>query len=183
MTSESTSRSTSSERIVLGADAYRPCPLTSEEEIQQLDLWNRLEANLNAGWTPGIGLAAPQIGVYVQASIVRIPASKTIEACSINVWNPVIESPEEPIVFAGEGCLSYPKEYWHTRRYASIVLRNGDGRRYSLHGLEAVVVQHEIGHLIGRSFSEFRAYQSNSVGRNDPCPCLSGRKYKKCCGK
>ena len=21
------------------------------------------------------------------------------------------------------------------------------------------------------------------VGRNDPCPCESGRKYKKCCGK
>ena len=23
---------------------------------------------------------------------------------------------------------------------------------------------------------------SNKVGRNDPCPCGSGRKYKKCCG-
>ncbi|MBO6555322.1 MAG: SEC-C domain-containing protein [Pseudomonadales bacterium] len=21
------------------------------------------------------------------------------------------------------------------------------------------------------------------VGRNDPCPCASGHKYKKCCGK
>jgi preprotein translocase subunit SecA len=21
------------------------------------------------------------------------------------------------------------------------------------------------------------------VGRNDPCPCGSGRKYKQCCGK
>lgn len=21
------------------------------------------------------------------------------------------------------------------------------------------------------------------VGRNDPCPCQSGKKYKKCCGK
>lgn len=25
--------------------------------------------------------------------------------------------------------------------------------------------------------------QSNKVGRNDPCPCGSGKKYKKCCGK
>jgi len=25
--------------------------------------------------------------------------------------------------------------------------------------------------------------KSNKVGRNDPCPCGSGRKYKKCCGK
>ncbi|MGH7576811.1 MAG: SEC-C metal-binding domain-containing protein, partial [Longimicrobiales bacterium] len=22
----------------------------------------------------------------------------------------------------------------------------------------------------------------DKVGRNDPCPCGSGRKYKKCCG-
>jgi preprotein translocase subunit SecA len=25
--------------------------------------------------------------------------------------------------------------------------------------------------------------QTPKVGRNDPCPCGSGRKYKKCCGK
>ena len=24
---------------------------------------------------------------------------------------------------------------------------------------------------------------SNKIGRNDPCPCGSGKKYKKCCGK
>lgn len=26
-------------------------------------------------------------------------------------------------------------------------------------------------------------HNSNKVGRNDPCPCGSGKKYKKCCGK
>ncbi len=25
--------------------------------------------------------------------------------------------------------------------------------------------------------------QSPKVGRNDPCPCSSGKKYKKCCGR
>jgi preprotein translocase subunit SecA len=24
---------------------------------------------------------------------------------------------------------------------------------------------------------------STKVGRNDPCPCGSGKKYKKCCGR
>jgi preprotein translocase subunit SecA len=24
---------------------------------------------------------------------------------------------------------------------------------------------------------------SEKIGRNDPCPCGSGKKYKKCCGK
>ncbi|MCP4508291.1 MAG: SEC-C domain-containing protein, partial [Fuerstiella sp.] len=27
------------------------------------------------------------------------------------------------------------------------------------------------------------AQRSPKVGRNDPCPCGSGKKYKKCCGK
>ncbi|MCX8132075.1 MAG: SEC-C metal-binding domain-containing protein [Clostridia bacterium] len=33
--------------------------------------------------------------------------------------------------------------------------------------------------------SEYRRSKiavSNKVGRNDPCPCGSGKKYKKCCG-
>ena len=25
--------------------------------------------------------------------------------------------------------------------------------------------------------------KGQGVGRNDPCPCGSGKKYKKCCGK
>jgi len=25
--------------------------------------------------------------------------------------------------------------------------------------------------------------QADKIGRNDPCPCGSGKKYKKCCGK
>jgi preprotein translocase subunit SecA len=25
--------------------------------------------------------------------------------------------------------------------------------------------------------------EAEKIGRNDPCPCGSGKKYKKCCGK
>ncbi|MEA3435265.1 MAG: PBPRA1643 family SWIM/SEC-C metal-binding motif protein [Thermodesulfobacteriota bacterium] len=27
-----------------------------------------------------------------------------------------------------------------------------------------------------------RPVQSEKIGRNDPCPCGSGKKFKKCCG-
>ncbi len=27
------------------------------------------------------------------------------------------------------------------------------------------------------------ASDDDRIGRNDPCPCGSGKKYKKCCGK
>jgi uncharacterized protein YecA (UPF0149 family) len=42
------------------------------------------------------------------------------------------------------------------------------------------------GHPPARLVQELRAEETVSrpkAGRNDPCPCGSGLKYKKCCGK
>ena len=36
---------------------------------------------------------------------------------------------------------------------------------------------------ITKQFRQSKMAVSNKVGRNDPCPCGSGKKYKKCCGK
>ncbi|MFA6476192.1 MAG: preprotein translocase subunit SecA [Candidatus Paceibacterota bacterium] len=47
--------------------------------------------------------------------------------------------------------------------------------------LEAV---HDSAEAITKSTTETpRAVTGPKVGRNDPCPCGSGKKYKKCCGK
>lgn len=35
------------------------------------------------------------------------------------------------------------------------------------------------GHMVNTTFKR----QTAKVGRNDPCPCNSGKKFKKCCGK
>ncbi|MEW6751734.1 MAG: SEC-C metal-binding domain-containing protein [Candidatus Latescibacterota bacterium] len=40
----------------------------------------------------------------------------------------------------------------------------------------------EGGRLLPRKVETFRR-EAPKVGRNDPCPCGSGRKYKKCCGQ
>ena len=45
----------------------------------------------------------------------------------------------------------------------------------------AVVKTSEIS-AIGGSTVQKKPATSNKVGRNDPCPCGSGKKYKKCCG-
>ncbi len=34
-----------------------------------------------------------------------------------------------------------------------------------------------------REITERKPQKSEKIGRNDPCPCGSGKKYKKCCGK
>jgi len=36
---------------------------------------------------------------------------------------------------------------------------------------------------IAREYREANIAHSNKVGRNDPCPCGSGKKYKNCCGR
>lgn len=36
---------------------------------------------------------------------------------------------------------------------------------------------------ITREYRKSKIAISNKVGRNDPCSCGSGKKYKKCCGK
>lgn len=35
---------------------------------------------------------------------------------------------------------------------------------------------------ITKEYRSSKIAVSNKVGRNDPCPCGSGKKYKKCCG-
>lgn len=34
-----------------------------------------------------------------------------------------------------------------------------------------------------RMFSYMKQNGVKKIGRNDPCPCGSGKKYKRCCGK
>ncbi len=50
--------------------------------------------------------------------------------------------------------------------------------------LEAVCVQHEIDHLMGKTIYDRQVSTTvvveKKVGRNEPCPCGSGKKYKKC---
>ncbi len=36
-------------------------------------------------------------------------------------------------------------------------------------------------HHTGKTPSQDSAQPNKKLGRNDPCPCGSGKKYKKCC--
>lgn len=60
--------------------------------------------------------------------------------------------------------------------------------RYSRNGAEGELKEtSQFRRLGGRwvywdRLDEAAAPRAASVGRNDPCPCGSGRKYKKCCG-
>jgi peptide deformylase len=107
---------------------------------------------------------------------------------SLDLINSVIIEKEDPMVFRGEGCLSFPNIYKDTRRFNQITIENYNLLGYKetlvFEGFEAVAIQHEIDHMDGIVFLD-RLQQplvaGNKVGRNDLCPCGSGKKFKKCC--
>ncbi|WP_394766638.1 SEC-C metal-binding domain-containing protein [uncultured Paludibaculum sp.] len=41
---------------------------------------------------------------------------------------------------------------------------------------------HDHGQVHAPVSAPLETVRSEKVGRNDPCPCGSGKKYKKCCG-
>ena len=47
---------------------------------------------------------------------------------------------------------------------------------------EAQLVMDAIAQGKGKALFAEQA-ESHKIGRNEPCPCGSGKKYKKCCGK
>ena len=50
-------------------------------------------------------------------------------------------------------------------------------------GFDSIAVQHEVDHLNGILIEDRRHIVPQKVGRNELCPCGSGKKYKKCCLK
>ena len=151
----------------------------------------------------GIGLAANQVGIDAQVAVVNV-----IEP--LVLINPKIEEQWDEIPYY-EGCLSYPKQGIHTKRYKNIIIKteqsdsgwyfSGTETTQEARGsweqdnkkqeqeqrlLEAICVQHEIDHLNGITIHDREnkpepIISKKSVGRNEPCPCGSGKKYKKCC--
>lgn len=52
---------------------------------------------------------------------------------------------------------------------------------YTLEQWDGILPQ-EKRNEITKQFRQSKIAVSSKVGRNDPCPCGSGKKYKKCCG-
>ncbi len=59
-----------------------------------------------------------------------------------------------------------------------------DGERlYCLHENSRFVRENQLWYYIDGTFPADAAPEFVKIGRNDLCPCGSGKKFKKCCGK
>ena len=71
--------------------------------------------------------------------------------------------------------IDYEKLYWNMHDAKADWL-------YNLEQWDGILSQDKRNDIT-RQFRQSKIAVSNKVGRNDPCPCGSGKKYKKCCGK
>lgn len=104
---------------------------------------------------PGIGLAAPQVGVA--SRILVVDSARDGEPPQpLKMANPEILWRSEELATFSEGCLSLPEHYADVTRPARIRLRyldyQNERREIEMEGLLATCVQHEIDHLEGVLF-------------------------------
>jgi hypothetical protein len=83
-----------------------------------------------------------------------------------------LDSVGEDTVIAAE--INFEKLYWNMHEAKADWL-------YSLEQWEGILTR-EKRNEITKEFKLSKMAVSSKVGRNDPCPCGSGKKYKKCCG-
>ena len=104
---------------------------------------------------PGVGLAAPQVGVRKRIIVVD-PTDGEGNPRLVRMVNPEITARSDELVEHEEGCLSLPEFYEILERPRAIEVRflDADGGQRSLatDGLLARCIQHEMDHLDGVIF-------------------------------
>ncbi|MBI4540235.1 MAG: peptide deformylase [Gemmatimonadetes bacterium] len=122
------------------------------EEIRALvqDLWDTMYD------APGVGLAAPQIGVSLRVLVADVRQTDPEAAPGVALVNPRVVEASEETSREVEGCLSIPGLEEVVERPARVVIEGTDveGRplRLEAGGMFARALQHEIDHLDGILF-------------------------------
>ena len=118
-------------------------------------LRERMSATMNDPTDPGVGIAAPQVGVPIRLIAVQ-RTDKTGEPFEFYA-DPRIVRRSKARIAGYEGCLSIPDTAGTVCRPRRIVLRYRDGdtfekRKETVRGFASVIFQHEIDHLDGILF-------------------------------
>lgn len=126
-----------------------------DPELRKL-MHDMLETMYNA---PGVGLAAPQIGVLKRVLVMDVVKDEGAPREPYMMANPeVIWASDEKNVYE-EGCLSIPDEFADVERPAKVRVRyldeNSTEQELDCDGLLATCVQHEIDHLDGKLFIDY----------------------------
>ncbi len=92
---------------------------------------------------------------------------------SLKEENPIEEMEEDTVV-----SLAFDKE----KLYKNMVAAKADWL-YELPQWDSVLSEEKRKELYKEQKASGTVRKEKKIGRNDPCPCGSGKKYKKCCGR
>ncbi len=92
---------------------------------------------------------------------------------SLKEANPIETMDENTVV-----SLAFDKE----KLYKNMVAAKADWL-YELPQWKDIYTEEELKRLYKEQKESGTIRKEKKIGRNDPCPCGSGKKYKKCCGK
>ncbi len=92
---------------------------------------------------------------------------------SLKKENPIETMDEDTVV-----SLAFDKE----KLYKNMVDAKADWL-YELPQWKEIYSEEELKRLYKEQKESRTVRKEKKIGRNDPCPCGSGKKYKKCCGK
>jgi len=152
----------------------------------------------------GIGLAANQVGIDAQVAVVNVIKPLVLINPKIISKDNEIDYYEGCLSYPGQGVSTkrYRDVVIQTAQSESGWYFSGAESLQDVHGsweeknkkdeqekriLESICVQHEIDHLNGVTIFDRQVdnqpvqRETIKVGRNEKCPCGSGKKFKKCC--
>lgn len=108
---------------------------------------------------PGIGLAAPQVGVMDRVLVMDCVKDEGERPDPMVLINPKVLWTSEARNVYEEGCLSIPEQYAEVERPAEVEVEwmelDGKTRREKFDALWATCVQHEMDHLDGKLFIDY----------------------------
>jgi peptide deformylase len=139
---------------------HTPATAVTEIDDDLRSLVRDMEETMAAA--PGVGLAAPQVGVPLRVFVWNWLDGDGVEhrgtAINPELWisPPPVGEPDEDS--ESEGCLSIPGERFALRRSDLAVLRatglDGEGFRVEASGWLARIFQHEFDHLDGILYAD-----------------------------
>jgi peptide deformylase len=108
---------------------------------------------------PGIGLAAPQIGVMSRMFVMDCVKEEGDAPRPMVIMNPEVLWVSEDLSTYEEGCLSIPEQYGDVERPASVEMKwvglDGQSHQQRFDRLWATCAQHELDHLNGKLFIDY----------------------------
>jgi hypothetical protein len=132
------------------------------------EIYIKLLSNPDKVWEGSVAELAKEFGTELQMFVGFLDGINE----SLVTENPIEEMDQDTKVR-----LQYDKE----KLYYNMVAAKADWL-YELEQWDALLSEERRKELYKEQKNSGTVVKGKKVGRNDPCPCGSGKKYKKCCG-